>query len=228
MVSFKKLALIVIFTSCAVRATALQAGLNTDISTAGLAQKAVITAAIAGASYAVYKSYGFLQDYIDRLITEQIADHIVLALTPNSVAMSMSQEQQKEFQHKKARLINRRKRILEKLQAIDLTTLSKKHAEQLRSKIKLMKRLFLLIDGIRAVNPYENQYTAASYFDQYIENQIVERLIFAVKPQAECTPSQLHKKLVNAQKTKQIISLVAPRISAIYLVLLEQILDYRS
>ncbi len=169
---------------------------------------------------AIRWAYQKSQHYVENKIIDETVDALVLALTTNATLQRLPQEERERAFRKKAKLINMRKRMLNRLinHVADTTNgLSEAHRTLLQEDIELVKAIFTVVDLVRTQNPYEKEYAEASILDTAIENTVMNSIILMSKPENECTPKELSQKQQKAVRRDKIIAKLKGRIRSIWL-----------
>lgn len=197
------------------------------------ALKVIAGLSITAISYKVgHIIYTKIKNSIEAKIENEIADSIVLAATSNHKISKLPKEQKEEKLRKKAKLINARIRILNKLES-DLNTgkleISKNHELILKAKLIEAKAIFHWIDKIKnsafcIPNPYEKDYIIAGFQESLIEDNIIKSIILATKPLDELTEQDKKIKKDKEIRKDRIINKIKHRISAVWLKKLEPVI----
>ena len=182
---------------------------------------AAVGTVVVGAGYALGKfAYNKYKQYMKNRIIDESVEAVVLACTPNLKLSLLPEQARQDALRKKARLINIRKRVVTKLsEAVThgSTFSSDDHRYALQKNMQYAETAFKLVDAIRFENPYEKEYTVASYVDTVVEKNVIDSLMLASKPDKECSSAELRKKQEIAQRREVILGKLKDRVSIVVL-----------
>ena len=157
--------------------------------------------AIPTIGYASYLLYSKITAHLYETKVNSMANSFITALRTN-----FFNQNNEKIMREKAQLINRRLRVMKKLEHIVPTLPTDTYDIR---KYSFIKSGLNLIDPLRQSslcfpNPYEKEYIEPSMFDNLIEDQIVDSFVLSLKFNGKCTKSELLKKEKQVQLRKDV------------------------
>lgn len=158
---------------------------------------------------------------VENKIEDDVVQLIILSLTLNASINALPAKEREQKFRAKARCINIRMRVMNKLDDLissSESTLDATHKELLRKKIKPIKSFFDSLDDWRKLpfciqNPYEKEYREPTFTDKIFEQRMIDSILLSIKPDEECTAQELELKKSAEERKIRILKKVTDGIA---------------